>query len=108
MVNLPYTTDLANYMVRKEMVSSGLMKFDDHPENYWAWKSSFQDVTKDLSLTAREELDLLTKWLGPKSSVQAKRLRSVHAHNPVAGVHMLWRRLEECFGSPEVIENALL
>ncbi len=25
MVSLPYTSDLANYMVRKEMVSSGLM-----------------------------------------------------------------------------------
>ncbi len=90
------------------MVSSGLMKFDDCPENYWAWKSSFQDVTKDLGLTAREELDLLTKWLGPESSMQAKRIRSVHAHYPIAGVHMLWQRLEECYGSPEVIENALL
>lgn len=108
MVNLPYTSDLANYMVRKEMVSSGLVKFDDHPENYWAWKSSFQDVTKDLGLTAREELDLLTKWLGPESSMQAKRIRSVHAHYPIAGVRMLWQRLEECYGSPEVIENALL
>ncbi len=108
MVSSPYTSDLANYMVRKEMVSSGLMKFDDCPENYWAWKSSFQDVTKDLGLTAREELDLLTKWLGPESSMQAKRIRSVHAHHPIAGIHMLWQRLEECYGSPEVIENALL
>ncbi len=108
MVSSPYTSDLANYMVRKEMVSSGLMKFDDCPENYWAWKSSFQDVTKDLGLTAREELDLLTKWLGPESSMQAKRIRSVHAHYPIAGIHMLWQRLEECYGSPEVIENALL
>ncbi len=108
MVSLPYTSDLANYMVRKEMVSSGLMMFDDCPENYWAWKSSFQDVTKDLGLTAREEIDLLTKWLGPESSMQAKRIRSVHAHYPIAGVQMLWQRLEECYGSPEVIENALL
>ncbi|XP_026147341.1 uncharacterized protein LOC113121247 [Carassius auratus] len=108
MFSLPYTSDLANYMVRKEMVSSGLVKFDDHPENYWAWKSSFQDVTKDLGLTAREELDLLTKWLGPESSMQAKRIRSVHAHFPIAGVRMLWQRLEECYGCPEVIENALL
>lgn len=108
MVNLPCTSDLANYMVRKEMVSSGLVKFDDHPENYWAWKSYFQDVTKDIGLTDREELDLLTKWLGPESSMQAKRIRSVHAHYTIAGVRMLWQRLEECYGSPEVIENEIV
>lgn len=32
----PVMTDLAKYLVRREMVSSGLLKFDDHPENYWA------------------------------------------------------------------------
>lgn len=105
MVSLPYTSDLTNNMVRKEMVSSGLVKFDDHPENYWAWKSSFQDVTKDLGLTAR---DLLTKWLGAESSIQAKCIRSVHALYPIESVCMLWQRLELCYGCPEVIENALL
>lgn len=77
MFSLPYTSDFANYMVRKEMVSSFLTKFDDCPENYWAWKSSFPDVTKDLDLTAREELDLLAKWLGAELSIQGKRIRSV-------------------------------
>ncbi len=30
----PQMTDLAKYLVRREMVSSGLLKFDDHMENY--------------------------------------------------------------------------
>ncbi|XP_053555350.1 uncharacterized protein LOC128645998 [Bombina bombina] len=102
------TTDLAKHLIRRELVSTGLLTFDDRPENYWAWKTSFQGVTRDLNLTAREELDLLTKWLGPESSQQAKRLRSVHVHNPIDGVKMVWQRLEECYGSPEAIENALL
>lgn len=104
----PQMTDLAKYLVRREMVSSGLLKFDDCPENYWAWKMSFQDVTKELDLTAREELDLLIKWLGPASSVQAMRIRSAHVHNPTAGVNMIWQRLEDSYGSPEIIEHALL
>jgi hypothetical protein len=29
-------TDLAEYLICKEVVSSGLLKFDDRPENYWA------------------------------------------------------------------------
>lgn len=45
------------------MVSSGLMKFDDKPEKYWSWKVSFLSATKDLDLSAREELDLMTSSL---------------------------------------------
>lgn len=102
------TTDLAKYLIRREMISSGLLRFDDHPENYWAWKESFHSSTMDLNLTAREELDLLCKWLGPKSSEHAKRIRTVHIHDAAAGVNMVWQRLEDCYGSPEAIENALL
>ncbi|CAJ1057663.1 uncharacterized protein LOC115251830 [Xyrichtys novacula] len=99
--------DLARYLIRKEMVSSGLLKFDDKPENYWSWKASFISTTKDLDLSDREELDLMTKRLGPESSEQAKRIRSVHVLNPRAGVNMVWQRLEEWYGTPEVIEDAL-
>ncbi|XP_034002065.1 uncharacterized protein LOC117495103 [Trematomus bernacchii] len=100
--------DFARYLIRKEMVSAGLLQFDDKPENYWSWKASFISATKDLNLTAREELDLMTKWLGPDSMQQAKRIRAVHVLNPAAGVNMVWQRLEECYGAPEVIEDALL
>lgn len=105
---IPQMTDLAKYLVRREIVSSGLLKFDDRPENYWAWKTSFQAVARELNLIAREELDLLTKWLGPESSLQALRIRSVHVHNPTAGVNMIWQRLENSYGCPEMIEHALL
>lgn len=56
-------------------------------------------------MTAREELD---KWLGPKSSEHAKRIRAVHIHDAAAGVRMVWECLGDCYGSPEAIENALL
>lgn len=35
------TTDLPKYLMRRELVSSVLLEFDDKPENYWAWKASF-------------------------------------------------------------------
>lgn len=100
-------SDLAKYLVRREMVSSGLLKYDDQPENYRAWKASFYSSIESLHLAPREELDLLCKWLGPKSSEQARRIRAVHIHDAAAGVNMVWQRLEDCFGSPEAIENAL-
>lgn len=32
--SIPQMPDLAQYLMRKEMVSSGLLAFDDRPENY--------------------------------------------------------------------------
>lgn len=104
--NPPDTSDLAKYLVRRELVSSGLLTFDDKSENYWAWKASFLNAIVGLYLSPREELDL--KWLGPKSSEEAKRLRAVHTYDATAGVKMVWQRLEDSYGSPEATENALL
>lgn len=36
------TTDLTKHLIRRELVSTGLLTFDDCPENDWAWKTSFQ------------------------------------------------------------------
>lgn len=94
----PATPDIAHYLIRRGMVSSGLLAFDDCPENYWAWKASFLAATRDLNLSEQDELHLLVKWLGPQSSAQAKRIRSVHVNNPQAGVLMVWERLEEIHG----------
>ncbi|KAL3969206.1 hypothetical protein ACER0C_029163 [Sarotherodon galilaeus] len=100
--------DITRYLTRRETLSTGLLQFDDHPENYWAWKASFQSAIKDLHVTAQEELGLMVKWLGVESGQQAKRIRSVHVFNPAAALNLVWQRLEECYGSPEVVENALL
>lgn len=35
-------------------------------------------------------------------------MRAVHTLNPSAGVKMVWQCLEECYGSSEAIEDALL
>lgn len=69
--------DFTTFLLRKEIVSSGLFRFDDCPENYWAWKTSFQAVTSELNLTSREKIDLLIGWLSPDYSNHAKRIKSV-------------------------------
>lgn len=100
--------DIARFLARRELLSSGLTKFDDRPEGYWAWKSSFLNSIEGSGLTCSEELDLLTKWLGPQSSAHIKRIRAVHVNNPDLGLTMAWSRLQECYGSAEMIEKALL
>lgn len=101
------TSDLARFLAKSQLVTGGLTTFDDKPESYLSWKATFQSVISELGLTASEELNLLLKWLGPESSEHAKRLKAVHINYPVAGLDMVWSRLEECYGSPEAIENSL-
>lgn len=100
--------DVVKFMACHEIVATGLLQFDDQPENYRAWKASFLSATRDLNLTAKEEMDLLVKWLGAQSGEQVKHIRAVHVNNPIKGLQMVWERLNEWFGTPEVIENSLL
>ena len=88
-------------------MTGGLNKFDDRPENYPSWKSTFLSTIAGLGLTTNEEIDLLINWLGAKSSVQARRIKVVHIRHPAEGLNMIWSRLEECYGAPEAIERAL-
>jgi len=61
----------------------------------------------ELSVNPSEELDLLVTWLGPESSKHAISLRASNARTPVRGLERIWDRLDERFGSPEMIELAL-
>ncbi len=105
--SLSITYDLAKYLARLQLVSAGLTYFDDKPINYWAWKSSFQGAISGLDLTPADELHLLIKYLGRESSEHARRLKAAHIRNPSAALIMTWQRLEEIYGSPEAIEQAL-
>ncbi|XP_038155640.1 uncharacterized protein LOC119792876 [Cyprinodon tularosa] len=101
------TYDLARYLARSQLVTTGLTSFDDQPMNYWAWKSSFKTAITGLDLSAGEELDLLVRYLGENSSRQVKQMKAVNIRRPEAGLAMAWERLEEVYGSPEAIEQAL-
>lgn len=85
--------DFAKYLARRELVTTGLNIFDDKPESFRAWQSSFFNATQGLELTASEELDLLIKWLGKESSDHVKRIRAVYISNPQAALQLSWTRL---------------
>lgn len=76
-------------------------------ENYRAWRRTFLNAIAGLDLTASEEIDLLVKWLGKESALHAERIRAVHINDPLRGLQMIWDRLDECYGAPEVVEAAL-
>lgn len=101
----PQMEDFAKLLAHRELVNTGLSKFDDTPENYRAWESSFLNATQGLGLTYSEELDLLVKWLGKESSEHVRRICSVYVTNHQAALHLSWQRLQECYATPEVVEN---
>ncbi|XP_057705305.1 uncharacterized protein LOC130923571 [Corythoichthys intestinalis] len=99
--------DFNRYFARREIVATGFVQFNDKPKNFRAWKRSFSNAIRGLDLTTSEEMDLLLKWLGKESSEHAEQIRAIHINNPVAGLEMIWDRLEQCYVSAEVIEDAL-
>ena len=101
------TGDLIKYLARNRLVTSGLTTYDDQPMNYWAWKSSFLNAIANLDMSAAEELDLLTRYLGKESAEQVRRIKTVNIRNPATGLYMAWGRLDEIYGSPEAVEQAL-
>ncbi len=103
----PQAEPLAQYLARRDLISSGLYQFDDKPENYRSWYSSFTSAAREVHLSATQELDLMTKWLGKESGEMVKRIRSVHVSNPNLALHKAWERLRECYAAPEVIERSL-
>ena len=96
-----------NFLIKKELLLTRLCPFNDEAESFPAWKEGFCGIIKDLIATLREQLDLLIKYLGPKSRTQALSLRNANAANPGLAVSKIWDRLEERYGRPELIDAAL-
>ena len=103
----PQMNDLANFIVKKDLLRTRITSFDDSPQTYPSWKTTFQSVVKELSVNSAQELDLLVRWLGPESKEYAKSIRAANADNPVHGCELLWDRLNERYGAPERVEETL-
>ena len=102
-----HINDFVRYLARREIVATGLLHFNDKPQNYRAWKRSFLTAVRGLNLEPREEMDILLKWLGKESVEHIEQIRAIHINGPEAGVAMAWEWLKLTYGSAEAIENAL-
>ncbi|XP_062566124.1 uncharacterized protein LOC134228483 [Saccostrea cucullata] len=103
----PKHSEFTSFLLKKELMINKLVNFDDKPENFLAWKTTFKSVIQEASVSPAEELDLLIRWLGPESREHARRVKATTTHNPVRGCEALWRRLHERYGSPELVESAI-
>lgn len=106
-----WNTNMCNafskFMINKDLLLSRLTKYDDKPDMYIAWKSSFKNVMSELNVSPAEEVDLLVKWLGPNSSNQALQIRVSNTGDPSQCLQKIWSGLEDRFGCPEIVEETL-
>ena len=99
--------ELAKFMVKKDLLTSRLTTFDDKPEHYTFWRTSFLSIMSELDASPLEHLDLLVKSLGPNSKQQAMNICCANPSNLPKAVELIWERLDDRYGSPEMLEAAL-
>lgn len=66
-----------------------------------AGKATISDIEMWSRDVTTEELDLLKRCLGPKSSEHNKTFKNFYIDNPASGLNDTWDRLEHTFNSPE-------
>lgn len=99
--------DLTKFLLKKELLFSRFTKFTDRPEVFVTWKTRFKIIAEELRVTPFEEVDLLAKYLGPESTKFALSIRAANAAYPDRALKRILERLEERYGSPELVELAL-
>lgn len=52
-------------------------------------------------------IDSIIKYLGPESSKHANGIKISNVNKPIRGKQSVWQRLDEGYGSPEIVEFAL-
>jgi hypothetical protein len=96
-------TDLTRFLLKKDLLLSRLVRFNDKPESYATWKISFREIMADLSVNPSGETDLLLKWSGPESQRHVQSIKTANARSPEKGLERIWERLDERYGAPEMI-----
>ena len=94
---------LGQILFRKDILLSRLHDYDDQPEHFFLWKTSFQSVAQEMTLTDAEQMDLLIKHLGPESKSYARNILAANPGNPNNALQLLWERLEQRYGRPEYV-----
>ena len=97
----------SRFLMKKELLMSRLKNYNDRPESFAAWKATFQSIMQELQVSKEEEIDLLINYLDPESSRQTNSIKTANFGDPREGLSRIWERLNNRYGSPEMVEFAL-
>ncbi|XP_060602183.1 uncharacterized protein LOC132755332 [Ruditapes philippinarum] len=103
----PQLSDLSVFLLKKDLMIQRLNTYNDKPEQFQLWKANFKNIMNELNASPIEELDLLLRYLGPRSKEQAQNIAQSNPNNKSKALQLIWERLFERFGAPELIEKSL-
>ena len=93
--------------LKRDLLLNSLTALDDRPETFISWKMKFKRLIEEIGANVTEELDHLTRWLGPTSKQQASNLQIANFHDEHEAKRKIWQRLEERYGAPELITESI-
>lgn len=99
-------SEFTRFLLMKDLLMSRPKNFSDRPESYSIWKATFQSVMKKRKVST-EEIDLLIKYLGHESSKHANSIKIFNVNNPTRWLQRVCQRLDERYGSSEMVEIAI-
>ncbi|XP_062602420.1 uncharacterized protein LOC134264140 [Saccostrea cucullata] len=99
--------DMTNFLTKKSFILERVKPFVGDSESYLAWKSTFQEVMKEIDASPSIELDLMIKNLEGKPYEQVKSIKNSNTGDSTLGVQKAWERLDSFYGSPDRIARAL-
>lgn len=100
-------SDFTSFLLKRDLLHLRFNTFDDRPEFYPSWKSSFKKIVNEIRVDASEEIDLLVKWTGSESRSHVQSIKAANTYDPEKAVRLIWARLDERYGSPEHIDQAI-
>ena len=72
------------FLARRQLITNKTERFDNHPENYNTSRTTFKNMTREVNITASDELALLVEYTTGDSKQLSQRLRNAYAENPAA------------------------
>lgn len=74
--------DFTEHMLKKDLLVSRLIKFNNKPEFYPSWRHSLKSVMLELDAKPEEEIDFLIKCTSNSSQQQIISIKSTNSHKP--------------------------
>lgn len=112
-VNLPLqnNSDSSNFLLKKNLLLESFQqqRFDDKSDRYVVWKSQFKTMVSEICCSPLEEITLLTNCTNKNSEAHRliMSLKASYANDPKLCLVNIWKRMDERFGSPELLESSL-
>ena len=103
--------DTSSFLIKKNILLESLQQqqFEDRPDRYIVWKRQFKSMVTDINCSPLEEISLLTNCIRKESDAYklVMSARTSCASNPVQCLHTIWSRMDERFGSAELLQSSL-